>query len=804
VSQGRSGNRLPRETTPRFILAVLALTIAAVAVAESLWYSVYLEHANYVLTDLCGREDPSLCDAEERSRIVWTIMFAPLVVAAALIVAAGSSAYRRSRLKSLPAFPAATDVNTTAATDIGTTPVPLVWRPARPAATARADGLVRRYIEVGPNWLPQLMSDRGSATAVLRHEYAHHRNRDVIGARITIAMSIVVALLATLLLILSFSVDHLGTTASVVARSVGVLLVAALAQSSVLRAREFDADSWSATHGFVELRRALSAGVDKASGRSWRAALAHHPSPKQRIDFIEKPALLYHPRVSDALLVGLTASIGAPVIARLLQQWSNVGSNVRLFAPSIAWAGVGVVVGCWLVVTLWNETIVSGGRHQSPLPFAGVLAIALLVGNVLFHEGFIASTFPVPHHVVDVTSSLMLALTLPIGVLWIAQLLDAIARAVPGASLFRGLPALSSVISLLMLASLMAAIAFVHEYALLMASNMELATRRAADVNSPFTIVDMAQTWSTDWTGALLPVSALAGAVTLIVGRPIKPRRYVFVLGAPLLGAGLATLIFWLLRDQFDLVTRARTSWYAAGRSVLFIPLTFGTVLAVAIVLAVLQVDRSRVVLAGGLAVIGSLVAALLVDFAVMPRSGYFWSFFLQIVLFAVFLSMLFAAIAGERPFSWRGEFLAAVAGTVLILAVSVSCVRASTAVPSVEMDRSHYATAMAPEFTTDGHTMNGPLVQARAVCLGSIDSSTPHLLGAQADRYRGPEIYPATADLRQLHASLLDTLRVCEEGSRQAISEGRGLLTQDQAGRFNAGMEQYFESFAAKVLTSG
>jgi hypothetical protein len=272
----------------------------------------------------------------------------------------------------------------------------------------------------------------------------------------------------------------------------------------------------------------------------------------------------------------------------------------------------------------------------------------------------------------------------------------------------------------------------------------------------------------------------------------------------PLLGAGLATALFWLLREQFDLVARANGSgWYGASESVQLIPLIFGSVLAITIALAIFVVDRSSIVLAGGLAVVGSFAAALLVDFVVMPQAGYFWQFFFQIALFAIALALVFAALAGESAFSWPREVAVSVAGAVVVLALAVACVHAAKAVPSAEADRMHYLFLMKSELQ-DERGGEGPLLQMKHACLAPIDSSTPKMISSAIDSYSNPYSYPATPELRQLHASLLDTLEICQTGGTEAIATGRNGLTHDQATRFDTGMKRYLDSFISKVVGSG
>jgi Zn-dependent protease with chaperone function len=780
----RNAIRTLRETTPRFVLAILALLIAAIAVAESLWYWFYPEQMFHVTVELCAKGDQVRCLAETRSRIIWTVMIVPVAMAAALAVAAISSVIRRSRLRPLDNQVSAS-LSAACAAGLGIPPAPLLWRTDRPVSTARADGMLRRYIEVGPQWLTWAWADPARAAAILRHEYAHHRSRDVVVARTTIALSIIVTVLAIVLFAHSLEPFRPATSSTIALRSAAILLVAALARSSVLRAREFDADAQSAAHDNDGLRRALSTTTPDPPKYRWRTLLAHHPSASQRLAMVERPLLLHQPRIGDALLVGLSASVGAPVLSRLLSEWVGSG-DLHLYSSAIAWAAMGIPISCWLVVTAWNRASidVTDDGTYNPMAFSAALGIAVIAGTVLFSGGMVDHSVAVPHHPVDIASGILLATGIPIGAVWISQLLGCVNKsAATPRSLFRGWGAAAGLLSVVMMASLLGALSYVHHSAVLSTAFTSTTKLGSINVNSPLELVGVARTWNAGFPGLLLPLAATFGAI-IVVTTSAALRRPIMLLSSAVIAAGAGLCAFWTLRNHFDIVQRATAAgWFAAGQVVNLLGGAVGLAVAVVAAVAVARLPGARTVVAGGLAVAGSMLACLAIS-AILPGPSAVWTLAGDVVPVSVLAAMLTAALLGDRRLG-RGS-LAGVAGlgAAAVAAVIALCVHVSSSSVSAEVDRNHYAQIVALEFSTDGTSMNGRLAQALQLCSGPVRPGSAETVSALLESYRGTVFMPATVELRSLHGELLDGLQYCYDALVQAQSAGRSSLTSAQAAK--------------------
>ncbi len=783
-----------RETTPRFVLAILALLIATIAVAESLWYWFYPEQMRYVTVELCAGGDAARCLAETRSRIIWTLMIVPVVTAAALAVAAISSAIRRSRLRPLDNQVSAS-LSAACADGLGIPPAPLLWRTDRPVSTARADGMLRRYIEVGPAWLTSAFTDPTRAAAILRHEYAHHRSRDVVVARATIALSTIVTALAIVLFAHSLQPFRPETSSTIALRGAAILSVAALARSSVLRAREFDADALSAAHDSGGLRRALSSTDPSPPRYRWRTLLAHHPSAAQRLAMIDRPMRLHQPRIGDALLVGLLASIGAPVLSRLLSEWLG-GGALRVYSPGIAWALMGIPIACWLVVMAWNRASVGAGddRPYRPMAFSAALGLAVIAGTVVFSGGMADNSVTVPHHAVDVSSGILLATAIPLGAVWISQLLGCVNSSATPRNLFRGWGSVAGLLSVVMMSSLLGALSYIHHHAVLSTAFESATMLGSINVNSPLELVGVARTWNTGCSGLLLPLSAGMGAViVLTTSRAL--RRPILLLNSAVIAAGAGLCAFWTLRNHFDIVHRAiAAGWFAAGQVVDLLGGVVGLAVAVVVTVAVTRLPGARTVVAAALAVAGSMLACLAI-IVTFPGRGSVWTLAADVVPVSVLAAMLMAALLRDRRLGLGSQAAVAALGTVALAAVMALCVHVSSSSVSTEVDRLHYAQVLALELSTDGTSMNGPLPHALELCSGPVRPGSPKTVSALLEAYRGTVFMPATGEVRSLHGQLVDALQYCNDALAQAQSAGRSSLTNTQTAKLERDFDAYLRS---------
>ncbi|AQA04955.1 hypothetical protein BVC93_23950 [Mycobacterium sp. MS1601] len=799
------GLHVLRETTPRSALALLALLIAAASIAESLWYGFYLQHAYDMLTNICRQPDGAACIKANRDQVIWVVLVIPLALVAAVVVAAVSSTARRRRMKPLEIAPA-TALSTSCAEDLRTSVAPLLWRVGRPVATARADGLIRRYIEVGPSWAALTVVDKEKAAAILRHEYAHHRSRDVIVARMTIALSIVVTVLAIVLLIQSFSISNRTASLVVVLRSAALLFVAVLSRSAVLRAREFDADRYASMVETAGLRRALGSETVSAQCRRWYAALAHHPSPGARLDVIDCPSAMYRPRLADALLVGLTAAIGAPVIARLLATWAGP-SGWKLYSPAIAWGAVGVIVACWLVVILWNHCLASRSASSSaPLRFSIVLGIGMVVGNVLFSGGLLDADIQVPHHVVDVLTAAMLASSLGVGALWIHQVLRSVVGWDPSGRLFRGWALSAALSSVLLLSALVSFTAFLHSIAVLKTTIGESVGLAEMDLDSPFSVLESARLFNVEWVGLVIPFAAVAGLLIVVMTGFSHRDRWLAMLIGPSLAALAAIAVMQVLVEVFGVIDRAEaTGWFAITQMVYFLNSGLGLTVAVAGALVAGVLPGPRVVVAGGIAALSAPVAMTV---GLNLRGGdldVFNPVTLEVTAIAVLAAMVLAAALGTGPLKLRTHAVAAAAGAGLVAVFVTLATSASGAHATVEADRAYYAHNMTAEVLgPDGEVGSGPLFEVLEICSGPVQSDSANLVSTAIKRYDSSEFRPETRSLVEVHAHLIDALTTCRDAIDYAQRTGGGYIAPAALTSVQTNIESFMTSLTETLNGGG
>lgn len=273
---------------------------------------------------------------------------------------------RRRRLRPLP---------TTGCTDIRGTLDELValaelrcrvcfvvdWR--NPAPTGLAFGRVgRRYVMLSAGLLQLHRRDPGAFRAIVLHELAHLRNRDVDIAFLTLicyrpfvaAVAVPLAVTAPFALL----VGWLLLPTSLLYQLLHVLTQCALAatvvltSTAVLRSRELYADARVAvwTRGAPSLRRVLAAqyGLERP-GRRLPAFLRPHPTAAKRLAALSDPRLLFGFGPREAFGLALTCSL----VYQQVVEWTEAatrlvdrGGPLTAVVPSVLLGG-GVAMGIW-------------------------------------------------------------------------------------------------------------------------------------------------------------------------------------------------------------------------------------------------------------------------------------------------------------------------------------------------------------------------------------------------------------------------------------------------------------------------
>lgn len=208
------------------------------------------------------------------------------------------------------------------------------------------------------------------ARAVVLHELAHLRNKDVDVTYLTVALAL--AFVPTGLLPLAVAL--IGTPAhsvlSVTWRSLVLVALVRVTCVSVLRMREYGADVraavWGAGPGLLDV-------LGTARGRPvpwWRRGpLAVHPSAAARAAEIVRPQELFRLRFTECFAAGLAVSVAASGLLTLLWLVLN-----RLDALDARWTVVLLCVPAALAVIglgVWRAALFGGGTRVVLLAGAG-------------------------------------------------------------------------------------------------------------------------------------------------------------------------------------------------------------------------------------------------------------------------------------------------------------------------------------------------------------------------------------------------------------------------------------------------
>lgn len=286
----------------------------------------------------------------------------------------------------------------------------LMWNSSEPGANALAYGSPGAYrVAVTPSLVAAARRRPETFDAVMRHELAHLRNRDVLPAYFTLSVwyALVPVLAAP---ILWRVVDHdLGLVPDYLVR---VLVLAALVyaiRTDVLRSREHYADVGAATtpDDARDLRAVLTAG------RTPKGLLTLHPSPGARVRILESPDLLARLRPMEFFGVGLAAAWSLPLLEELVAH-SDLASAFRAAQVSrwilfgLTGAYVGVVLARWAGVDACGDVVLAAG--------------ALVVGLALGSSMAIAKTGLFLQARADVAGAAITALLCGVAVIWAGDL----------------------------------------------------------------------------------------------------------------------------------------------------------------------------------------------------------------------------------------------------------------------------------------------------------------------------------------------------------------------------------------------
>ena len=436
-ARGRSGAfALPVSTSFRFTLLIAAVAASSFFVYEGIYLATPRGPALISLIDRCRAQalaqHPSgaiaLASALGKAAVCYSggehaVAWWGLLGVGVLIVVAGAiflaQPWWSRRRKHLTELTGADDADLVRRLErvrqrAGTGPVVWLLQPLNARLSAFTFGRPgRRFVAVSGGTAVAAVRQPAAFEAVILHELAHIKNRDIDQAYLALAIwrAFVVAALLPLAVVLIVS---RGEPQLLIWRMAVLALIVYSLRNAILRSREFDADARARQiDPGIALDTVLANLPTRTGRRAWRVGWKH-PSGRERAAALADPAPLYRFGFWDGLAIGLVAALGASAakeIVTLLTKSFGLSCSVPaiIFA---AFAGPALAVAVWRrrlrepdtgVVTGWAAGLglglglavgpvidpqAAGSQGLAPdhpsLAAAGVLAAWIVLAVVIF------------------------------------------------------------------------------------------------------------------------------------------------------------------------------------------------------------------------------------------------------------------------------------------------------------------------------------------------------------------------------------------------------------------------------------
>jgi Zn-dependent protease with chaperone function len=185
------------------------------------------------------------------------------------------------------------------------------WNPLNLAPGGVAFGRLGKYrVAISGGLVTLFYTDLPAFKAVVLHELAHIRNKDIDKTYLTVSVWRAFVLTALLPLAISFFGRSAGEIAGVGWRAAVLALLVYLIRNAVLRTREVYADlrasSWGETSQALEQ---MLARLGKPEKSKLKALTQVHPDPAYRREILQDPVPLFQMSFWDSLATGIAASI---------------------------------------------------------------------------------------------------------------------------------------------------------------------------------------------------------------------------------------------------------------------------------------------------------------------------------------------------------------------------------------------------------------------------------------------------------------------------------------------------------------
>lgn len=386
----------PTDTSVRFVLLVVAVLSASLLVFQSLFNAA--SRADFRVFALnCGFAKACWQPYEAR-QATWMALGTLSVVAAGVLLYWLAPVWKIRRDKLTPITreddAALFDYLQQLSREADLTRAPaFVWNPLDGHASGQAFGRLGRYsVALTGGLATQFYTDQPAMRAVLLHELAHLRNKDVDRTYLALTITTAFFALAFVPFVLSLIVEGDRAFAfSVLWRGSALALLIYLTCNAILRAREFYADQRAAAwDGDANIARVIAAMPQTTTRGGGRLHLTH-PDPRERLHALHSPQRLFHAGFWEAAAAGL--AIGAA--------FTNVAAWLALalpaaeerFAYPLAALVFGPLLAAMLGADVWRAVfrqVLSGSALREFVIFALGAALGLFAGRFLLFRSTVS------------------------------------------------------------------------------------------------------------------------------------------------------------------------------------------------------------------------------------------------------------------------------------------------------------------------------------------------------------------------------------------------------------------------------
>ena len=397
----------PSDTTFRFVLLIVAVLGSTLYVWDWIYFAAGSNGARYKeraaacldqaplggssLDDFTGgaRTFSECVQSLDRPSAWWMLGGVAAVLVVAIVLTLLFPWWKRRRMNLRPLTEAdAPEVVATVralAEESGLREPPtLVWDPLDASPTGLAFGHAGDYtVALTGGLVVRSATDPDAFRAVVLHELAHIRNRDVDLTYFTVSLWYAFLLAAILPFTLTLFDEGGDTMFEVGWRTAALAALVYLTRNAVLRSREVYADvRASAAPGAIPALERLLGALPRPRTTTLRRIVRVHPDPALRVAAISDTRPLFRLDLLTAFGAGVAATIAYESAVSLVSTFVTDPLDMRFIAASAYAPAVIGVVG----VAVWRSSfqqLADGGRPPPTWPLGLALAVGFMVGPEL-------------------------------------------------------------------------------------------------------------------------------------------------------------------------------------------------------------------------------------------------------------------------------------------------------------------------------------------------------------------------------------------------------------------------------------